>query len=140
MPAPRGVFALLVSLLLATATIAATMPPGLPTATTSWPPSDGLVLAEVMTGGASASDEYVEIANSGTAAVDLGSCELVYVTASGSTVTRKALFSAPLPLAPGSTCSWPTRPAYTVPSPMRLTRAGWRPMGERSPCATSMAR
>ncbi|MGA3030085.1 MAG: lamin tail domain-containing protein [Candidatus Limnocylindrales bacterium] len=101
MPAPRGVFALLVSLLLATATIAATMPPGLPTATTSWPPSDGLVLAEVMTGGASASDEYVEIANSGTAAVDLGSCELVYVTASGSTVTRKALFSAPLPLAPG---------------------------------------
>ncbi len=101
MPAPRGVFALLVSLLLATATIAATTPPSLPAATATWPPSDGLVLAEVMTGGASASDEYVEIANSGIAPVDLGGCELIYATASGSSVSRKAIFSAPLPLAQG---------------------------------------
>ncbi|MFI5258906.1 MAG: lamin tail domain-containing protein [Candidatus Limnocylindrales bacterium] len=101
MPAPRGVFALLVSLLVASATIAATMPPGLAAAATTWPPSAGLVLAEFMTGGASASDEYVEIADAGVTAADLGGCELVYVTASGSTVTRKALFSTSLLLAPG---------------------------------------
>jgi hypothetical protein len=54
-----------------------------------------------MTGGASASDEYVEIANAGAAAADLGGCELVYVTASGATLTRKAAFTSPLLLAPG---------------------------------------
>jgi uncharacterized protein YdeI (BOF family) len=66
-----------------------------------WLSSTGLVLAEVMTGGASASDEYVEIANAGAADADLGGCELVYVTASGATTTRKASFVGPLLLAPG---------------------------------------
>lgn len=101
MPALRGVFALLASFLIASATVAATLPPAPEAAGSPWPPSGGLVLAEVMTGGASASDEYVEIANAGSADADLGGCELVYVTASGSTVTRKASFTSPLLLVPG---------------------------------------
>ena len=54
-----------------------------------WPPST-LVLSEVQTGGASASDEFVEVANQGAAPVDLLGLEVVYATSSGSTVTRKA--------------------------------------------------
>src|ERR1035437_6828381 len=101
MPVPRGVFALLFSFMIASATVAATMPPGLAGTGPSWAPAGGLLLAEVMTGGASASDEYVEIANAGSADADLGGCELVYVTASGATLTRKAGFAAPLVLRPG---------------------------------------
>ena len=55
----------------------------------SWPPSTGLLVSEVVTGGASASDEFVELYNASASALDLGGLELVYVTASGSTVTRK---------------------------------------------------
>jgi len=65
-----------------------------------WPVST-LVLSEFQTGGASASDEFVEIANQGPASVDLAGLELIYVTASGSTVTRKAGWDAALILEPG---------------------------------------
>ena len=54
-----------------------------------WPVST-LVVSEVQTGGTSASDEFVEIANQGPDPVDLVGLEVVYATASGSTVTRKA--------------------------------------------------
>ena len=40
-------------------------------AAVTWPPSTGLVVLEVVTGGASASDEWIEIANAGPSAVDL---------------------------------------------------------------------
>jgi uncharacterized protein YdeI (BOF family) len=102
MPAPRRVSALLVSFMVVSASLAAAIPPGLAAAVAAWPASSGLVLAEVMTGGASASDEYVEIANAGSAAADLGGLEIVYVTASGATTTRKAAFASPLSLAPRS--------------------------------------
>lgn len=49
-----------------------------------------LVISEVTTGGASASDEFIEIYNPTTVALPLEGLELVYVTASGATVTRKA--------------------------------------------------
>jgi|GEM_PF-1346042 hypothetical protein len=101
MPAPRGVFVPLVLFLVAAAMAAAVLPPGLAAAVPTWAPSSGLVLAEVVTGGASASDEYVEISNAGPTAVDLGDCELIYVTASGATTTRKASFAEPLLLVPG---------------------------------------
>ncbi|HLB44702.1 MAG TPA: lamin tail domain-containing protein, partial [Candidatus Limnocylindrales bacterium] len=55
----------------------------------TWPPSSGLLVAEVVAGGSSASDEFVELYNAGSGDLDLGGLELVYVTASGSTVTRK---------------------------------------------------
>src|SRR4051794_19403145 len=60
-----------------------------------WPTST-LVVSEVQTGGASASDEFVEIANQGAVAVDLLGMEVVYATSSGSTVTRKATWSTSL--------------------------------------------
>ncbi|MFL5672792.1 MAG: lamin tail domain-containing protein, partial [Chloroflexota bacterium] len=66
----------------------------------SWPPS-ALVVSEVQTGGASASDEFVEVANQGLAAVDLLGLEVVYATSSGSTVTRKATWTTSLVLDPG---------------------------------------
>ena len=63
----------------------------------SWPISS-LVISEVQTGGASASDEFVEVANQGPGPVDLMGLEVVYATASGSTVTRKASWPASLVL------------------------------------------
>ena len=77
-------------------------PGGLPAlaAVVGWPAST-LVLSELQTGGASASDEFVEIANQGGTTVDLVGLELIYATASGSTVTRKAAWDATTVLAPG---------------------------------------
>src|SRR4029450_1730542 len=62
-------------------------------AAVAWPPST-LLVSEVQTGGASASDEFVEVANQGAGPVDLAGLEVVYATASGSTVTRKATWAA----------------------------------------------
>ena len=66
-----------------------------------WPAAPAIVLAEVVTGGASASDEYVEVTNASGAPVDLIGLELVYVTSTGSTVTRKATWASSRPLMPG---------------------------------------
>ena len=60
-----------------------------------------LVVSEVQTGGTSASDEFVEVANQGAASVDLGGLELVYVTSTGGTITRKATWTSPTLLEPG---------------------------------------
>jgi hypothetical protein len=56
--------------------------------------SDHLLLSEVMTGGASASDEFIELYNPSSATLPLEGLEVVYVTASGATITRKASWSA----------------------------------------------
>jgi hypothetical protein len=69
-------------------------------ASVPWPPSS-LVVSEVQTGGSSASDEFVEVANQGAGPVDLIGLEIVYATSSGSTVTRKATWAASTMLAPG---------------------------------------
>ncbi|HUQ44081.1 MAG TPA: hypothetical protein VM451_06690 [Candidatus Limnocylindria bacterium] len=66
----------------------------------TWPVST-LLVSEVQTGGASASDEFAEITNVGATAVDLNGLELVYATSTGTTVTRKASWSASLPLGSG---------------------------------------
>jgi len=61
-------------------------------------PSPGhLVVSEVMTGGASASDEFIELYNPTAAALPLESLEVVYVTATGATITRKASWAAGSP-------------------------------------------
>ncbi|MDL2334689.1 MAG: lamin tail domain-containing protein [Chloroflexota bacterium] len=60
----------------------------------SWPVSTGLLVSEVVTGAASASDEFVEIYNAANSDLDLGGLELVYVTSSGATVTRKQTWTA----------------------------------------------
>ena len=71
-----------------------------PLAAVPWPVST-LLVSEVQTGGASASDEFAEITNVGAGPTDLAGLELVYVTASGSTVTRKASWSTSLLVEPG---------------------------------------
>ncbi len=83
-PAARGLFA----------------PGAVAAADVAWPPST-LVVAELQTGGTSASDEFVEFANQGTGPVDLIGLEVVYATSSGSTVTRKATWTSSSILAPG---------------------------------------
>jgi hypothetical protein len=54
-----------------------------------WPPSTDLVVGEVVTGGASGSDEFFEVYNGGQLPVQLDGLEIVYATASGATVTAK---------------------------------------------------
>ena len=104
--APRSAVAVLASLLccVATAASAATGSAATGPAATivTWPPSTGLLLAEVVTGGASASDEYFELYNAAATPLDLAGLEVVYATASGSTVTRKAGFANTLLLVPGA--------------------------------------
>ncbi|MEO5884818.1 MAG: lamin tail domain-containing protein, partial [Candidatus Limnocylindrales bacterium] len=96
--APRAGLAALVLIILAS-TIAPATRPAL-AGPVVWPTSS-LVISELLTGGASASDEFVEIANQGPAPVDLIGLEVVYATSSGSTVTRKATWPASQMLAPG---------------------------------------
>jgi hypothetical protein len=61
-----------------------------------------LVISEVMTGGASASDEFIELYNPSAIEQALAGLEVVYVTASGATVTRKAAWDgAAAALPPG---------------------------------------
>lgn len=67
--------------------------PGELQAAVTWPPSSGLLVGEVVTGGASGSDEYAELYNAGSAAAELGGLELVYVSASGKSTTRKRSWS-----------------------------------------------
>jgi len=64
---------------------------------------DHLVVSEVMTGGASASDEIIELYNPSAAPLPLEGLELVYVTASGATVSRRAVWDLGAPeVPPGS--------------------------------------
>src|SRR5215213_5506176 len=60
----------------------------------SWPPSSTFVVGEVVTRAAAAADQYAEIYNSSAGPVDLAGLELVYVTASGLTVTRKQTWTS----------------------------------------------
>lgn len=62
--------------------------------------TEHLVISEVVTGGASASDELIEIYNPAGSALPLEGLELVYVTASGATVTRRASWDLGAPLIP----------------------------------------
>jgi uncharacterized protein YdeI (BOF family) len=51
---------------------------------------DHLVVSELMTGGTSASDELIELYNPTAVVLPLEGLELIYVTASGATVSRRA--------------------------------------------------
>ena len=93
-----GSLALALSLALASGGAAA--PPAVRAAVVAWPTST-LVVSELQTGGASASDEFVELANQGSTPVDLLGLEVVYATSSGSTVTRKATWTVAQALVPG---------------------------------------
>jgi hypothetical protein len=65
--------------------------------------TDHLLVSEVMTGGASASDEFIELYNPWSSTLPLEGLEVVYVTASGATVTRKASWPSGAPgVSPGA--------------------------------------
>ena len=69
--------------------------------TVSWPISSGLLVSEIVTGGASASDEFVELYNAASTDRDLAGLEVVYVTSTGGTITRKATWAVSTIVAPG---------------------------------------
>src|SRR6476661_8413494 len=96
-----GLLLLLVNTLMAPVTVnlAAGVAPGATlqpaaVAAATWPVSAGLLVSEVVTRGAAAADQYVEVYNASSAAMDLAGLELVYVTASGLTVTRKQTWTS----------------------------------------------
>ncbi len=70
-------------------------------AAVGWPISNGLLIAEVVTGGASASDEYIELTNAGPAPVDLDGLEVAYASAAGTSAVRRATWTAAQLLGPG---------------------------------------
>ena len=69
-------------------------------AAVAWP-SSTLLLSEIVTGGTSASDEFAELTNVGSSAVDLAGLEVAYVTSTGGTITRKATWPSSTILEPG---------------------------------------
>ena len=62
--------------------------------------TDHLVISEVVTGGASASDELIELYNPAVVAMPLEGLEVVYVSASGLTVSRRAAWELGAPEVP----------------------------------------
>ena len=79
----------------AAATCAVTMP----SLVRAEPPAH-LVISEIATGGASASDEFVELLNPTAVALPIANLELVYVTASGATVSRRVAWPSDAPPVP----------------------------------------
>jgi uncharacterized protein YdeI (BOF family) len=63
---------------------------------------DHLVVSEVVTGGASASDELIELYNPTAAPLPLEGLEVVYVTASGATVSRRTAWPLGAPSVPAA--------------------------------------
>ncbi|HET8777449.1 MAG TPA: lamin tail domain-containing protein, partial [Candidatus Limnocylindria bacterium] len=61
---------------------------------------DHLVVSEVVTGGASASDELIELYNPTAAALPLEGLELIYVSSTGATITRRAAWALGAPSVP----------------------------------------
>lgn len=70
-------------------------------AAAGWPISTDVVVGEVVTGGVTAGDEWIELYGRGPYAADLGGLELLYVSATGSSVTRKLTWVAGTVLSPG---------------------------------------
>ena len=55
---------------------------------------DHLVVSEVVTGGATASDELIELYNPTAASLPLEGLELIYVSSTGATIARRAAWAA----------------------------------------------
>ncbi len=104
---PRAALAALSAILLAGLTMAPVVARPEPGAPGAAPQVAALtvnhpVISEVMTGGASASDEFIELYNPAAGDLSLEGLELIYASASGTTVTRKATWdSGAPPLPPG---------------------------------------
>ena len=88
----------LVACLVVTTVLATVLPQAIARAETAAP--DHLLVSEVVTGGTSASDEFIELHNPTAAPLPLEGLELVYVSASGATVSRRAAWALDAPTVP----------------------------------------
>ncbi|MFO1540264.1 MAG: lamin tail domain-containing protein, partial [Chloroflexota bacterium] len=70
-------------------------------AAVAWPVSGDVVIGEVVTGGAAADDEWIELHGRGPAAASLDGLELLYVSAGGGSVSRRLAFG-PTVVLPGT--------------------------------------
>jgi len=80
--------------------IGAQLPLGLATVVAETATPDHLVVSEIVTGGASASDELIELYNPTAVSLPLEGLEVIYVSASGATVTRRASWDVGAPMVP----------------------------------------
>jgi hypothetical protein len=80
--------------------IGAQLPLGLAIVAADVTPPDHLVVSEIVTGGTSASDELIELYNPTAASLPLEGLEVIYVSASGATVTRRAAWELGAPAVP----------------------------------------
>ena len=108
MRSPRGPVVVLVIVAVATllapgrgSPLAATPLVPRPVAAVAWPISGSLVISEVQTGGTSASDEFVEIANVGPLTADLAGLEIAAASSAGTSASRRVGWSAPTTIDPG---------------------------------------
>jgi outer membrane biosynthesis protein TonB len=102
-PRLSGLAAVFVALLVGAsgAAIAAVGPPSTPWSRAELDPApSGLLVGEVVTGGASGSDEWIELYNAGPETADLLGLEVVYASATGATVSRKQAWSSSVPIPP----------------------------------------
>ncbi|MGZ8481759.1 MAG: lamin tail domain-containing protein [Candidatus Limnocylindria bacterium] len=72
----------------------------LPVASTRAEGAEHLVISEIATGGAGASDEFIELFNPGTVDLPLAGLEVAYASASGATVSQRATWAADAPAVP----------------------------------------
>ena len=86
--------------------------------------SSSILVAEVVTGGGRRRTSTSSSRTPGRVPVDLAGLELVYVTPSGSTVTRKATWPTPLPLDPGRHLLVANAAGSSRGLPTRRTRGG----------------
>ncbi|HEY8170983.1 MAG TPA: hypothetical protein VIH24_07790 [Candidatus Limnocylindria bacterium] len=80
--------------------IASQLPFGLAPGAAAVAPPDHLVISEVVTGGASASDELIELYNPTSGPLPLEGLELIYASASGVTISRRAAWEVGGPEVP----------------------------------------
>ena len=88
----------LVACLIVTTVLATVLPQAIARAETV--AADHLLVSEVVTGGTSASDELIELHNPTAAPLPLEGLELVYVSATGATLSRRAAWALDAPTVP----------------------------------------
>ncbi len=90
----------LATCLVAASVLATVLPLANARAETAAAAPDHLVVSEVVTGGATASDELIELHNPTDAPLPLEGLELIYVSASGATISRRTAWALDAPSVP----------------------------------------
>lgn len=92
---PRRALRLLLAVLVSVSVV-----PSMPASRVSADAPDHLVVSEIVTGGATASDEMIELYNPTAGPLPLEGLEVIYASASGLTVTRRAAWELGAPEVP----------------------------------------